>query len=109
MRKLVERIILFVLGSLSAITALFLSYHPEEPVETLNRWFKISTDEATPEVITLDMSRGYSYTDYGYILLVVQDSDNKDQIVIAFPDGGYWEAPMLNPELNKSIPWKKKY
>ena len=106
MRKLMEYIVLFTLGALSVAGILFLSY---SPIDTTNKWFKVSTDEASPEVTILDMSRGYSYTEYGYILIVVKDSNNEEEIVIAFPDGGYWKAPILNPELNKSIPWKKKY
>ena len=110
MRKLVERIILFVLGVLCATGILFLSCPSIESIDTTNKWFKVATDEASPgDVVTLDMSRGYSYTDGPYILIVVQDSENRDEIVIAFPDGGYWEAPIFNPELSKSIPWQKKY
>ena len=106
MRKLVERIILFVLGVLSAAGILFLSC---PSIETTNKWFKVTTDEANPEIVALDMNRGYSYTEGPYILIVVQDSENKDEIVIAFPNGGYWTAPVLNPELNKSAAWEKKY
>jgi hypothetical protein len=109
MRKLVERIILFVLGALSAAGILFLSCPSIDPIETTNKWFKVATDEANPEIVALDMNRGYSYTDGPYILIVVQDSENKDEIVIAFPNGGYWTAPVLNPELNKSTAWEKRY
>ena len=42
MRKLVERIILFVLGSLSTVGILFLSFPTIEPIETTNRWFKVT-------------------------------------------------------------------
>ena len=109
MRKLVERIILFVLGALSAAGILFLSLPTIETIDTTNKWFKVSTDEAIPGIVILDMNRGYSYTEGGYILIVVQDSEHENEMVIAFPNGGYWEAPVLNPELNKSIPWKKNY
>ena len=110
MRKLVERIILFVLGVLCTTGILFLSCPSIEPIETTNKWFKVVTDDPTSgEVVILDMSRGYAYSDGTYILIVVQDSENEDEIVIAFPDGGYWKAPILNPELNKSTAWEKKY
>ena len=109
MRKLVERIVLFVFGALCLTGVLFLSCSPEDPIETTNKWFKVATDEANPEIVALDMNRGYSYTDGPYILIVVQDSENKDEIVIAFPNGGYWTAPVLNPELNKSTAWEKRY
>ena len=107
MRKLVERIILFVLGVLCATGILFLSC---PSVETTNKWFKVAPDDPTSgSVVVLDMSKGYSYSNGEYILIVVQDSNNNDEIVIAFPNGGYWTAPVLNPELNKSTAWKKTY
>ena len=111
MRKLVERIILFVLGVLSAAGILFLSCPSwEDPIDTTNKWFKVTADEAIPgNIFVLDMTRGYSYTEGPYILIVVQDSENEDEVVIAFPNGGFWEAPVLNPELNKSTAWEKKY
>ena len=54
------------------------------------------------------MSRGYSYSQAEHIILVVKDSEGYDT-VIAFPNGGYWTAPVLNPELNKKVEWKKEY
>ena len=109
MRKLVERIILFVLGILCATGVLLLSCPSIDPVETTNKWFKVATDEAiSGEVVILDMSRGYSYSQAEHIILVVKDSEGYDT-VIAFPNGGYWTAPVLNPELNKKVEWKKEY
>ena len=99
MRKLVERIILFVLGALSVLGILFLSYPMEEPIETLNKWFKISTDNATPEIVALDMSRGYSICEDQIIYIVVTMVDSDEEVVIAFPDGGYWTAPEPDPFL----------
>jgi len=109
MRKLVERIILFALGVLCAAGVLFLSCPSIDPIETTNKWFKVATDEAiSGEVVILDMSRGYSYSQAEHIILVVKDSEGYDT-VIAFPNGGYWTAPVLNPELNKKVEWKKEY
>jgi|TARA_R100001530_G_scaffold135634_1_gene113346 hypothetical protein len=109
MRKLVERIVLFVFGALCLTGVLFLSYSPEDPIDTVNKWFKVATDEAiSGEVVILDMSRGYSYSQAEHIILVVKDSEGYDT-VIAFPNGGYWTAPVLNPELNKKVEWKKEY
>ena len=109
MRKLVERIILFVLGALSAAGILFLSCPSFDPIETTNKWFKVTADEAIPgNIFVLDMTRGYSYTEGPYILIVVQDSEGYET-VIAFPTGGYWTAPVLNPDLNKSTAWAKEY
>ena len=42
------------------------------------------------------------------ILIVVNDCEGYDT-VIAFPDGGYWTAPEMNPELNKAKEWAKNY
>ena len=110
MRKLVERIILFVLGVLCATGILFLSCPSIDPIDTTNKWFKVAPDDPTSGgVVILDMSKGYAYSDGPYILIVVQDSENKDEIVIAFPNGGYWTAPVLNPEPNKSTAWEKRY
>ena len=109
MRKLVERIILFVLGILCTAGVLLLSCPSMDPVETTNKWFKVATDEAiSGEVVILDMSRGYSYSQAEHIILVVKDSEGYDT-VIAFPNGGYWTAPVLNPDLNKSTAWAKEY
>jgi hypothetical protein len=109
MRKLVERIILFVLGVLCATGVLFLSCPSLDPIETTNKWFKVATDDATSgDVVILDMSRGYAYSQSEYIIIVVKDSDGYDTVV-AFPNGGYWTAPVLNPELNKSTAWEKRH
>jgi hypothetical protein len=61
----------------------------------INLWYKISTDALNPgELISLDMSYGYAFTEGSVIYLVVQTADSsKEQVVIAFPNGGYWEAP----------------
>ena len=107
MRKLVEYILIFALGALCAVGLLFLSY---PTIDTTNKWFKVTTDEAIPgEVVILNMNRGYSYSNEEYVILVVKDSEHQDQIVIAFPNGGYWEAPILNPDPNRSVPWQKNY
>ena len=109
MRKLVERIVLFVFGALCLTGVLFLSCSPEDPIDTVNKWFKVATDDPTTEdLVVLDMSRGYAYSRAEYIIIVVKDSEGYDT-VIAFPNGGYWTAPVLNPELNKKVEWKKEY
>ena len=109
MRKLVERIILFALGVLCAAGVLFLSCPSIDPIETTNKWFKVATDDTTTgDLVILDMSRGYAYSQHEYILIVVKDSEGYDT-VIAFPNGGYWTAPVLNPDLSESTAWEKKY
>ena len=109
MRKLVERIILFVLGVLCATGVLFLSCPSLDPIETTNKWFKVATDDAaTGDIVILDMSRGYAYSQHEYIIVVVKDSEGYDT-VIAFPNGGYWSNPEINPEVNDRVEWKKTY
>jgi hypothetical protein len=109
MRKLVERILLFVMGALCITGVLFLSCDIEDPIDTTNKWFKVATDDPTTgDLVILDMSRGYAYSRDDYIIIVIKDSEGYDT-VIAFPNGGYWTAPIMNPDLNKSTAWEKKY
>ena len=113
MRKLVERVVLFVFGALSVTAILFLSFYPleetPEPIDTINKWFKVATDDALAgEVVILDMSRGYAYSQAEYIIIVVQDSEGYETM-IAFPNGGYWTAPVLNPDINDNVEWKRQY
>ena len=65
--------------------------------ENANIWYKISTDRLNPgEVVALDMSRGYSLCNDGFIYLVVYTSDTKEATIVVFPDGGYWSAPEID-------------
>ena len=67
-----------------------------------NVWRKVSTDKLNPgEILDLDMSRGYSFCAGTVIYLVVNALDSGDEIVIAFPDGGYWKAPEPDPFLEE--------
>jgi len=57
-----------------------------------NTWYKISTDALNPgELLIVDMSQGYAFSEGGYIFIIV--AIGEEQLTIAFPDGGYWEAP----------------
>jgi len=53
------------------------------------------------EMVALDMSRGYSFSDYQYIYIVVTPVDSEEQVIIAFPNGGYWTAPEADPFLQE--------
>ena len=67
---------------------------------SVNVWKKVSTDALNPgAIIDLDMSKGYSFTERGMIFLVLMTTDSSEQIVVAFPDGGYWVAPKPDPFL----------
>ena len=68
----------------------------------INVWHKVSTDEMNPgKIVALDMSRGYAFSDYQYIYIVVTSIDSEEQIVVAFPNGGYWTAPGADPFLQE--------
>ena len=112
MRKLVERAIMFILGVLCTAGILFLSFSRAdvpEPIDTTNKWFKVATDDAsTGDVTILDMSRGYAYSQHEYIIIIVKDSEGYDTM-IAFPNGGYWSSPEINPEINDRVEWKREY
>ena len=66
----------------------------------VNVWRKVSADDMNPgEIVALDMSRGYAFSDYQYIYIVVNPVDSEEQVIIAFPNGGYWTAPEPDPFL----------
>lgn len=62
-------------------------------MENINIWYKISTDKLNPgELLSLDMSRGYSVADRDYIYIIVLDRDSMEYTIV-FPNGGIWVAP----------------
>ena len=61
----------------------------EEPV---NVWFKVSNDQSNSnygQVVALDMSQGYSYTDGAVIYLILNDINTSEQVILTFPIG-HW-------------------
>ena len=91
--KVAFRIIktMFVVCLIALCTTLF----PQRKglMEHINTWYKISNDEMNPgELLTLDMSRGYSVADRNYIYIMVLDKDSMEY-TLAFPNGGIWVAP----------------
>jgi len=61
----------------------------EEPV---NVWFKISNDQSNSnygQIVALDMSHGYSYTDGALVYLILNDINTSEQVILTFPIG-YW-------------------
>ena len=86
---------------LALITACILSASPSEGPKA-NIWHKISTDELNPgELLPLDMSKGYSTCEGMYIYLIVRIMESEEEIVIAFPNGGYWTTPTPDPFLQE--------
>ena len=60
--------------------------------EPINVWFKISNDQSNKnygQVVALDMSQGYSYTDGMVIYLILNDINANEQVILTFPIG-YW-------------------
>ena len=92
---------LLFLAAILLVAAVF-SFTPDQSPKEINVWHKVSDDELNPgEIIPLDMSRGYSFCAGTVIYLVVNALDSGDEIVIAFPDGGYWKAPEPDPFLEE--------
>ena len=64
MKRVLERLVMLIPGSLVLTAMLFLSC-PAYPSSTqsmeVNIWNKVSTDELNPgEIVSLDMSKGYA-------------------------------------------------
>ena len=96
-----NRLLACIIPSIASITlvSLLLST-PLSDNKEINIWKKVSTDEANPGVIvTLDMSRGYSYSKGGYIFIVIREVGSIEEFVVVFPNGGYWAAPVQDPFL----------
>ena len=65
---------------------------PQDCEEPVNVWFKISNDQSNSnygQVVALDMSQGYSYTDGAVVYLILNDVSTKEQVILTFPIG-YW-------------------
>ena len=68
----------------------------------INVWHKVSTDALNPgEIVPLDMSRGYTSCEGQYIAMVVRIVDSEEEVIIVFPNGGYWTAPEPDPFLQE--------
>ena len=86
-------------GVLFCAGALFLyaAFDYDDIYKNANVWYKVSTDELNPgEVVALDMNKGYSACDNGLIYLAVYELDTKEEVMVVFPNGGYWSAPGID-------------
>ena len=105
MKRVLERIVMLILGCLTLTAMLFLScpaYSNSTQSMEVNIWNKVSTDELNPgEIIPLDMSRGYAMCEGPVIYIVVRIVGSEEEVVIAFPNGGYWTAPEPDPFLQE--------
>ena len=105
MKRVLERIVILALGVLTLTGILFLSCPANlnsAPNTEINIWKKVSTDEMNPgEILSLDMSKGYSACEGSYMYIVVKIFGTEEDIVVAFPNGGYWTAPEPDPFLEE--------
>ena len=116
MRKIVEKLFMLLLGCFVVGAVFSLScpaYTNSIPNKEINIWHKVSTDEFNPgEIIALDMSRGYAACEGPLIYIVVQVVGSDEEVIIAFPNGGYWAAPEADPflqELQKEFDSLEQY
>ena len=81
---------------------LFMSLTNSTQTTEINVWKKVSNDELNPgEIVSLDMSRGYATCDGPYIILVVNLVDSDEELMVMFPNGGYWTSPKPDPFLQE--------
>ena len=74
----------------------------EPESKEVNVWHKVSDDPLDPGVIvSLDMTKGYAFSDPMYIYIVVQTIDIEEEMVLVFPNGGYWTSPEPDPFLKE--------
>ena len=105
MKRVLERLIMAVLAGMLLAGMLFLSCpaYPNSTENTeINVWRKVSTDELNPgEIVSLDMSRGYAVCEGSLIFIIVRMVDSEEEVILAFPNGGYWAAPEPDPFLQE--------
>ena len=81
-----------------------VSFSESESAECkeINIWHKLSTDAyRIGEIVSLDMSHGYSIADHKYIYIIAFELITGDTIVTVFPNGGHWESPKPDPFLQE--------
>ena len=105
MKRVLERIVMLIIASIILVTMLFLScplYSNSTQNTEINVWHKVSTEELNPGlIVALDMSKGYAFSDGLYIYLVVHPIGEEENIIIMFPNGGYWTSPEPDPFLQE--------
>ena len=116
MIRIAEKLFMLLLGCFVVAMIFSLScpaYTNSIPKKEINIWHKVSTDQLNPgEILPLDMSRGYAACEGPLIFIVVQVLGSDEEVVIAFPNGGYWTAPEADPflqELQKEFDSLEEY
>ena len=91
MRKILKYMTLGVICFLACNSGRLL---PDNLYDHVNVWYKVSSDPLYPgEIVPLNMKEGYSFCKDRMIYIVVNRTDDSSQIVLAFPNGGYWDVP----------------
>ena len=105
MRKVLEKLTFIFIGIFILVTMLSLScpaYSKDTQTTEINVWRKVSTDELNPgEIVSLDMSKGYASCEGPHIVMVVRIVGSEEEVIIVFPNGGYWTAPQPDPFLQE--------
>ena len=105
MRKVIEKLAFIFIGILILVTMLSLScpaYSKDTQTTEINVWRKVSTDELNPgEIVSLDMSKGYASCEGPFVYIIVRIVESEEEVIIAFPNGGYWTAPEPDPFLQE--------
>ena len=116
MRKVLEKLAFVFTGIFILVTMLSLScpaYSKDTQSTEINVWRKVSSDELNPgEIVPLDMSKGYTSCEGPYIVMVVRIVGSEEEVIIVFPNGGYWTAPEPDPflgELQKEFDSLEEY
>ena len=89
---------------LALLTAciIVVSFADSTKTTEINVWHKVSNDELNPGLIVpLDMSKGYTACEGPYVVMVVRIVDSEEEVIIMFPNGGYWAAPEPDPFLHE--------
>ena len=90
-----------------AFMVVYASFDYEDIYKNINTWYKVSTDELYPgEVVALDMSKGYSFCDEYVVYIIINTVETDEEVVMAFPNGGYWSSPgvdTLSTEIQKEF------
>ena len=95
-----KKTLLFLSGGL--LLATVVSFTPKDPPKEINVWHKVSDNELNPgEIMPLDMSQGYSFCSGTMVYIIVSEIGSEDEIVVAFPNGGYWTSPKADPFLQE--------
>ena len=105
MKRVLIRLMMVISAGMLLAGMFFLSCpaysNPTQNTE-INVWRKVSTDELNPgEIVSLDMSKGYSACEGPLIYIVVRMAGSEEEVILAFPNGGYWSAPEPDPFLQE--------